>query len=135
MTKKILVLLQRRLRSSRSLQILAIFGFWAAGQVVVDLTHVPVPGSIIGLFILLSLLLSRKLSVHTVRHGAFWYLGEMLLFFIPALVAVLDHPEFLGWLGIKIFAAIFLGTLIVMVVTAVVIELCFRWSMSGKGGA
>ena len=45
----------------------------------------------------------------------------------PCLPALLDHPEFMGPLGLKILAVIVCGTVTVMVVTALFIELCYRW--------
>ena len=54
-------------------------------------------------------------------------LTDMLVFFVPAVPAVLDHPEFLGWLGVKIVAVIAMGTIIVMAITAMTVELACRW--------
>lgn len=117
-------------RSGRTLpQIVLILAFWLGGEGFVRLTRLPLPGSIPGLFLLLCLLSGGWLKLESVRRGAYWFLGEMLLFFIPALMAVLDHREFAGWLGIRIFAAILLGTLLVMTVTALVVEMGYRWSL------
>jgi Putative effector of murein hydrolase LrgA len=114
-------------------QVPLLLGFWLVGEGIVRMGGLPIPGSIIGLFILLILLGSKQLSISSVQRGAQWFIAEMLLFFIPAVLAVLDHPELLGLLGLKILAAIVLGTLIVMVVTATVIDLCYRASVAGKG--
>jgi holin-like protein len=45
-------------------------------------------------------------------------------------LCLLDHPEFFGSVGLKLFAVILLGTLIVMVVTAVAVDLCYRWMLT-----
>lgn len=119
--------LWRRCRSSRLFQILLILLFWAAGETIARLTGVMIPGSVLGLFIVLLLLLTKRLNILTVRRGAQWFLAEMLLFFIPAVLAVLDHPELLGILGLKILAVILMGTATIMVVTAAAIDLCYRW--------
>lgn len=124
---------RRRCRSSLLLQILFILAFWLSGEVIVHATGVPIPGAIIGLFIVLALLGSKWISICTVRRGAQWFLAEMLLFFVPAVLAVLDHPELLGLLGLKILAVIVLGTLTVMIVTAAVIDVCYRLSVADKG--
>ena len=69
------------------------------------------------------------------RRGANWFLADMLLFFIPAILAVLDHREFLGLLGLKILAVILTGTGIVMAVTALCVDLFYRWGFGpGDGG-
>jgi holin-like protein len=51
----------------------------------------------------------------------------MLLFFVPAVMAVLDHHEFVGLLGLKIVAVILVGTVLVMGGTALTVDLCYRW--------
>jgi holin-like protein len=116
---------QRRFRVSRLFQALLILMFWALGEGIVRVTGLTIPGAIVGLLIMLALLAGKWLRVRTVRRGAQWYLAEMLLFFVPAVLAVLDHPEFLGLLGLKILAVIVLGTLTVMTVTAGAIDLCY----------
>jgi len=39
----------------------------------------------------LTLLATRRISLFTLRRGAEWFVGEMMLFFVPAVVSVLDH--------------------------------------------
>jgi holin-like protein len=46
---------------------------------------------------------------------------------VPAALAVLEHREFLGVLGLKVLTVILVGTLAVMAVTVVTVELCQRW--------
>lgn len=122
----------RPLRSSRFFQIVLILIFWGAGEAIARTTHLMIPGSVLGLFIVLLLLVTRRLNVLTVRRGAQWFLAEMLLFFIPAVLAVLDHPELLGMLGLKIMAVILVGTITIMVVTGAAIDLCYRWVNRGE---
>jgi len=62
------------------------------------------------------------------KRGANWLLAEMLLFFVPAVLALLDHGELIGLLGLKIFAIILLSTTAVMCVTALTVDACYRWS-------
>jgi holin-like protein len=118
---------RRHLRQRRVPQIALIFGFWLVGQALADWCRLPLPGGIVGLILVLVLLGSGWLRAGSLRRGANWYLAEMLLFFVPAVVAVLDHPEFLGVLGLKLMAAIILGTLVVMLATALSMDWCFRW--------
>jgi holin-like protein len=68
-----------------------------------------------------------RLSVSNLRGGASLLFAEMLLFFIPATLAVLDHREFLTVLGLKLIAVIVLGTVSVMCGTAFTIDLLHRW--------
>jgi len=121
------IIVRRFARSSRLFQIGLITGFWLIGEGIVHLFDLPFPGAIVGLFIVLALLISKRLSLHMVRQGSRWFLAEMLLFFIPAVAAISNYPEFLGILGIKILIVITSSTLAVMVVTALVIDFCWRW--------
>jgi len=123
------------LHHSRLLQIGLLFAFWFAGEALVRLAGLPLPGGILGMAMVLLLLASGRLSLFSMRRGAQWLLAEMLLFFVPAVLAILDHREFLGLLGLKIVVVILLGTLAVMGVTALTVDLCFRWrSAHGAAG-
>jgi holin-like protein len=114
------------LRANRIVQALLLIAFWQIGDAVARASGLPIPGAILGLFLVLGLLGTGRLRLQTVDRGAAWFVGEMLLFFVPPVLAVLDHPELLGVLGLKLLAAIVVGTLIVMTVTAVTIDVCYR---------
>ncbi|MBP2301874.1 CidA/LrgA family protein [Azospirillum picis] len=117
----------RTFRDSRILQVGLIGLFWLAGEALVRLTGLPLPGGIVGMAIVLLLLASHRLNPGSMRRGAEWLLAEMLLFFVPAVLALMNHREFLGLLGLKILAVIAGGTLAVMAVTALTVELFYRW--------
>lgn len=117
---------RRFARTRRVPQILFLVALWLAGEAIVRLSGLPLPGSVIGLGLALALLLGGRISGHSLKRGADWFLGEMPLFFVPAVPAVLDHPEFMGTTGLKLLAVILSGTLVVMVVTGLVVELCSR---------
>jgi len=126
-TRAIAVPFRRKFHHSRLAQIGLLFAVWLASEGFVRTLHIPIPSGIIGMFIVYVLLAWHKVSPLSLRRGAQWYLGEMLLFFIPAVPAVTAHPEFFGLLGLKILAVIFMGTLSVMSVTAITVDLFYRW--------
>lgn len=117
---------RRNLGRSRLFQIGLILAFWQLGELMTRLLRLPFPGAITGMFLVLLLLLSGTIKVRSMRRGAEWFLAEMLLFFVPAVLAVIDHHEFLGWVGVKIIAVILAGTIIVMCTTALAIDLGYR---------
>ena len=121
------VLLRSLLRRSRLLQIVLITLFSLLGQMLANAAGLPVPGGVIGMALVLALLASGLLRFRNVHRGASWLLGEMLLFFVPAVMSLLDHREFLGVLGAKLLAVILLGTALVMAGTALTIDLGYRW--------
>lgn len=127
--RSLLIRFRYVLHHSRLMQIATLVGFWLAGEGVVRLVGLPLPGGIVGMALVLVLLLSGRISLFSMKRGAEWFLAEMLLFFVPAVLAVLEHQELIGLLGLKIMAVILLGTLTVMSVTALTVDLCYRWSL------
>lgn len=124
---RITLVLRLALRRSRVLQIALIVLFALLGQALAKPLGLPVPGGVIGMALVLALLATRRLRVRNVHRGASWLLAEMLLFFVPAVMSLLDHREFLGMLGVKLLVVILLGTAMVMAGTALTIDLCYRW--------
>ncbi|MFG1411699.1 CidA/LrgA family protein [Xanthobacter sp. VTT E-85241] len=125
----ILTRLRLMLRRTRVLQILVLLGFWLAGDTLVRWLHLPLPGGVVGMGLLLVLLATGVLRAANVRLGAYWLLAEMLLFFVPAVMAVMEHGEFVGTLGLKIGAVILIGTVAVMGTTALIVDFAYRFSL------
>lgn len=90
----------------------------------------PVPGGILGLILVLILLMSKRLAVKHISKGAHLLLKEMVLFFIPAVLAVLDHHEFLSILGLKILSVILLSTTAVILITALIVDYYYHRRLS-----
>jgi holin-like protein len=134
MIHALVVRFRRRFHASRLIQIGLIVALWVVGEGIVRWTGFPAPGGVVGMLLALGLLATHRVSLFSMKRGAEWFLGEMLLFFIPAVLAVTDHHEFFGLLGLKVLAVIVASTIAVMGVTAVTIDLCYRWR-SGDDGA
>lgn len=107
-------------------QCLLVLGLWWAADGLVRLTGLPLPGSILGLFVLLALLGTGVLPARWLKRGAGLLLGHLMLFFVPPMLALLEHPELLSLTGLKLLGVIFLGTLLVMSVTALLIDAMMR---------
>jgi holin-like protein len=124
--RKTAILLHKSLHGNRLAQVALIVLLWLAGEAVSRSTGLPIPGSVLGLFALLYLLITGTIRLSTMRRGANVLLADMLLFFVPAVLAVLDHSEFLGLVGLKVLAVIFAGTLMVMCMTALAVDVGYR---------
>lgn len=85
-----------------------------------------VPAGVLGMFLVLAALWLGWLPLSWCEDGARWLLAEMLLFFIPAVVAVVQYPQVIIADGVKILAVIVLSTLAVMVATSLAVERCYR---------
>lgn len=130
-TQAVAVLVRRIVHRSPVLQIGLLVLFWAIGEGIVRATGLPVPGGVVGMLLVLALLALHGMRPGSVQGGARWLLGDMLLFFVPAVLAVLNHGELLGVLGLKLLAIILVGTAAVMGVTALTVELCTRAAAHG----
>lgn len=113
-------------RRSAILQAGILIGAWMVCEAVVILAGIPLPGGVVGFFLLAFCLLSGRLSPVWLARGASGLLNHLVLFFVPAMVALVGRPELFGALGVKLFLAIILGTLAVMASTALIVELGVR---------
>jgi len=120
-------LLKKTLRLLAELAVLLAL-FLIGGQLAAWLAW-PIPAGVMGLALLLALFATGLLKPATLQLGAGWLMAEMLLFFIPALMSLLDYGSLLRSEGWRILLVIALSTLLVMVVTAVTVELVCRWRL------
>lgn len=103
-------------------QIIFIWGFLLVGTWISDVCHLKIPGSIIGLVLLFICLKIGVIKLKWVDAGAGFLTGELLLFFVPAAVGVVQYDEIFGLIGIKLICVIILSTIIVMAATGFVAE-------------
>ncbi|WP_122814846.1 CidA/LrgA family protein [Pseudomonas canadensis] len=89
----------------------------------------PIPGGVVGLGLLLATFASGLVKPAALQLGAGVLMAEMLLFFIPALMSLLDYGGLLRNDGWRILLVIGFSTLAVMLVTAFTVELVCRWSL------
>lgn len=120
-----------RLLRRRTFQTVGLVGFWGFCEWAKQITRTPIPGAVIGLMLLIVLLGTGWLPIRAIQHGTKLLMGEMLLFFVPPMLSLLDYPQFLGILGLKLLVAISLGTLGVMLATALTIECC-HWAIQSR---
>ncbi len=117
----------------KSLRLLAELGvllllYLLGGQLATWLGW-PIPGGVMGLVLLLLLFALGWLKPAMLQLGAGWLMAEMLLFFIPALMSLLDYGALVRDEGWRILLVIGVSTLLVMVMTAVTVELVCRWRL------
>lgn len=86
----------------------------------------PIPGGVIGMALLLLAFALGVVKPATLQKGAGLLMAEMLLFFIPALMSLLDYGGLLRDEGWRILLVIGVSTLMVMLVTAFTVELVVR---------
>ncbi|EIC86730.1 CidA/LrgA family protein [Serratia sp. M24T3] len=102
--------------------------FMLADRLVI-LLHLPLPANIVGMLMLLLLIAFRILPVGWVKAGSTWLLAEMLLFFVPAVVAVVNYAQLLMVEGWKIFLVIGISTLLTLAATSLVVDRVYQFEL------
>ncbi|MGI3453788.1 CidA/LrgA family protein, partial [Citrobacter arsenatis] len=98
-------------------------------QYLLSWLHLPPPANVVGMVLMLALIVCRVIPLNWIRAGARWLLAEMLLFFVPAVVAVVNYTQLLLVDGWRIFAVIAISTLMVLGATAWVVDKVYRYEM------
>ncbi len=111
------------------LQVALYVAFFLLAEQLVDRLHLPLPANIVGMLLLLALIMLRVLPLNWVRAGSRWLLAEMLLFFIPAVVAVVNYSQLLRVEGWRIMLVIGISTLLVLSATALVVDRVYRFEI------
>lgn len=100
------------------LQVFFLYLLSVVGGLIVKVTQLPLPGSIIGLILLLIMLHMKIVPKQFVQDGAGFLLSLLTLLFIPATVGVVNYPELLSWFGVSLLFITIVSTLFALAVTA-----------------
>lgn len=104
------------------IQVAILYVFNIIGGFIAKLLHLPISGSIVGLFIVLALLHFNVLQLSKIELGASFLMTEMLLFFVPSVVAIIQYKDQFFQHGSQFLIVIVLGTITVMAATGLVAE-------------
>lgn len=114
------------------LQVAGLYLLLLLGNLLAELLHLPIPGSIVGLVLLFLLLKLNIVKVQWIESGASLLLSQLLLFFIPSAIGVIEYKSLFGIDGLKIIAVIVLSSLVVMACTGLSAEQVTRWKRGKK---
>lgn len=104
-------------------QICILYVFYRVGVFIQDVFSIPVPGSIIGMLLLLLFLMTGILKDKSLQGGAHVLLIFLPLFFVPATVGVMDHFGFLSSTdGLIMLFALLIGTILVLLSSGLVAQ-------------
>lgn len=104
------------------LQVLFIYVFLFLGAALKEVIPLPIPASMFGLIILFLALYLKIIKLEWVEKGAKWLMAELLLFFVPSAVGIVNYDEILSLQGAEIVVLIGISTMIVLGMTAIVAE-------------
>ena len=103
-----------------------LFWFRVAGQIVLlsiiallgdaiaTLAHLPIPGALIGMALLYIALRRRWVRLECIAAGADILIRDLLLFFVPAAVGIMQYTDLFGTLGAFLVTSVILSIIIVL---------------------
>ncbi|MFQ2701855.1 CidA/LrgA family protein [Aeromonas caviae] len=107
-------------------QIALLAAIWLLADIAVRTLHLPLPANLTGMLLLLVCILLGVVKAQWFSAGARWLLAEMLLFFVPAVVAVVNYQELLLQEGCRIMVVLIVSTVLVLGTTALVVDRVYR---------
>lgn len=109
------------------MQMAIIFFICLLGELISALLPIPFPASVIGMILVFLLLLSGPLKVYHISKQTDFLLSNMVLFFIPPAVGIIENIHYLdGKLLIFLFICIF-STVVTFGITAWTVTAVMKW--------
>lgn len=93
-----------------------------AGNIVIMLSNLPVPGSVLGMLILLVLLLSKRVKLETVEPAASLLIAFMLLFILPDGVNLMNSFHKFEDIVVQVLVIAVLSTILTMASSSLVAQ-------------
>lgn len=101
------------------------------GQLLIDLLGLPLPGSILGMLLLLLLLVLGWVKLETVAPPADLLVSLMMVMLIPGGVALMVAAPLFSGVVVKLLLVAFITTLITMGLTGLTAQVCLGKKESG----
>ena len=117
-------------------QLLIILGVWLCGEFISRGLNIPIPGNVIGMFLMLLLLLFRIVKLPHIMNVSNFFLDNISFFFIPGAVALLVYYKQIQGQILQVLAALVLSSVLVFLVTGYTVEglLRLKKHLSNKKG-
>lgn len=104
-------------------QMCILVGSAMLGNKITQVFNLHVPGSMVGIFLIFFLLETKMIRLEWLEAGANILIGELILFFIPSAVGVVQYRQVMIANGASFALVIFLSTVTVMLCTGFLAEL------------
>ena len=114
-------------------QIFVILLFYIIGEIVaylfgLVLPGLYIPGTIIGLLLLITVLMTGKLSMDYVDDVGTFLSNNMAFFFIPAAVSVIEHMDVLSETILQILVIVVISTVLSFLAIYASVLICLKFS-------
>lgn len=93
-------------------QVLFLSFIGVVGNLLQQWLNLPLPGTLVGMLLLFALLMTGIVKLDYVEQGAAILISELLLFFIPSAIGVIQYTQLFGSTG-----AMLLGVIVTSIVT------------------
>ncbi len=110
----------------------ALLGFQLAGELIVRLAGIPVPGPVLGMVLLAGFFAVRGGVPDEIKNVAAVVLRHLSLLFVPAGVGLILHAERIEAEWLAIGAALLGSAVLTLVVTVLVFRLCAGSAKTGR---
>jgi len=101
------------------------------GEVLHRLTGLPLPGSVIGMMLLIGWLALVRKERPTLEAVTGWLTAHLSIMFVPAAVGLIEEGNVLSRYGVGLLLATVLSTVLTMVVAVLVFRWALRWGDDG----
>lgn len=98
-------------------QLAILFGCLALGELIITLTHIPLPSSILGMLLLTLLLKLKVIRLEWVRSISDFLVTNIGFFFVPPGVAIMLYFDIIKAQFVPIVTASVVSTVLVLAVT------------------
>ncbi len=98
-------------------QLAILFGCLALGELIITLTHIPLPSSILGMLLLTLLLKLKVIRLEWVRSISDFLVTNIGFFFVPPGVAIMLYFDIIKAQFVPIVTASVMSTVLVLAVT------------------
>lgn len=102
------------------LQLALLFGFYLIGVLIQRFFDLLIPGSVVGMVLLLICLYTNVLPEKWISKGASFLLNHLPLFFIPVTVGVMNHLDFFNGKSLWLILIVLVSTWMIMIATGLV---------------
>lgn len=103
-------------------EMLLVLAIYFVGEFLSKGLHLPLPGNILGMIILLILLCTKIVKVEQVDNVSTFLLDHLAFLFIPAGVGVLNAMNVLDGHIIQLLVIVVTSTMVIMAVTGTIVQ-------------
>lgn len=114
-------------------EMLIVLAIYFVGQFISTALHLPLPGNILGMIILLILLCTKILKVEQVDTVSTFLLDHLAFLFIPAGVGLLNALGYLEGNITKLLIIVVTSTMVIMASTGIIVQFVMKLMNKNKG--